>query len=345
MSILGYPLGWIMWALYQVIPNYAVALILFTLVTRLILLPFAIKQQKSTVKMISFKPKLDEINAKYANNKQKQQEEMLKLYQEEGYNPMSGCLPLLIQFPILFGLIDVIYKPLTHIIRLPEEIIEKGIEIVTASGTVGYSPEIQIFNGVKQGLPEFDVLGADAIARISELNLTFLGLDLAQQPTWGWNVLILIPILSGVTSLLMSIVTMRTSAASQTEGGGQGMTKGMMYIMPIFSLIFAMQVPAGVGLYWVFSNIFAIIQSLVLNKLYNPAEMAAKAKAEAEERRERERLEKIEAKKKAKEGDAEAAEKALSAKEINRRKLAEARRRDAEKYGEKFVDVTDDDLL
>ncbi|MCI5802015.1 MAG: YidC/Oxa1 family membrane protein insertase, partial [Oscillospiraceae bacterium] len=117
-SIFGWPLGWIMWFCYLVVRNYGIALILFTLLTKLMLLPFAVKQQKSTIKMAIFKPKMDAIQKAYGNNKEKLNEELMKLYEKEGYNPMSGCMPMLIQFPILFGLIDVVYKPLTHILRL-----------------------------------------------------------------------------------------------------------------------------------------------------------------------------------------------------------------------------------
>ena len=120
-SIFGYPLGWIMWLCYKILPSYALALILFTLLTRLILLPFSIKQQKSTVRMKLIQPKIIEIQTKYANNREKMQQELESLYARENYNPMSGCTPMLIQFPILFGLIDVIYKPLTHIARLSAE--------------------------------------------------------------------------------------------------------------------------------------------------------------------------------------------------------------------------------
>lgn len=102
-ELFGTPLGWIMWLLYAVIKNYGICLILFTVLIKAALFPLSIKQQKSSAKMAVFTPKMTEIQKKYANNKQKQQEEMMKFYEEHGYNPMSGCLPLFIQFPILFG--------------------------------------------------------------------------------------------------------------------------------------------------------------------------------------------------------------------------------------------------
>ena len=130
------------------------------------------------------------------------------------------------------------------------------------------------------------------------------------------------------------------------EGPGAGTMKTMMLISPLMSLYIAFQVPAGVGIYWIISNLLMLLQSVVLNKFYNPKEMAAKARQEAEERREKERQERIEAKKKARDGDAEAKAKAKakSQKEINRQKLAQARKQDAEKYGDVYTEVTDDDL-
>lgn len=363
-AIIGYPLGWIMWFCYLVIRNYGFALILFTILTKLMTFPLMLKQQKSSVKMAMIKPKLDAIQAKYANNKEKLQEEMMKLYQEEGYNPMSGCLPLLIQFPILFGLIDVIYKPLTHIIRAPSDAIEKGIEVAKGLGmTVNLSmPQISVIQAIKSDAADFiPIFGQDIVNKISTFNLSFLGLDLAETPTFALAPLIIIPILSGVTSFLLAIQSSKQQAMTAPEGAaGGGMMKGMMYVMPVFSLMFTFQVPAGVGLYWIISNVYAYIQTIVLNRKFNPQETAERVRRQQEELAEKERQEKLEARKKAKEEvkdkslkdikelaevDPSTLKKALSAKEINRIKLAQARKRDAEKYGEEYVEVTDEDLM
>ena len=384
-AIFGYPLGWIMWAIYHVVPIYGLALILFTLVTKLAMVPLTIKQQKSMAKQTAFAPRLQEIQTKYQNNKEKMNEEMMKLYQEEGYNPMSGCLPMLIQFPILFGLIDVIYNPLKHIMRFSSSLIDEAMEIVTAMGGTGnlYSREITVIKAVKQNPDAFMSLGSDFVQKIQDFNFVFLGIDLSEVPTMAPNLLILIPILSGLTAILISMQSIHQQKLTMGENAaGSGMTKGMMLFMPVMSLVIAFQVPAGVGMYWIFTNIFSFVQGLLLDKYYNPREMAEKARAEAEARREEERRQKREAKQKLRESlseaerqkldeqekakkernrarreaaeaaaaqkaakvDAELLEKALSEKEKNRRKLAEARRRDAEKYGEEYVEVTDEDL-
>lgn len=358
-TVIGYPLGWIMWACYQVVRNYGFALILFTLITKLILLPMGIKQQKSQVKMAVFKPKMDAITKKYATNKQKQQEEMQALYTKEGYNPMSGCLPLLIQFPILFGLIDVIYKPLYHILRISGDVIDQaikiGTDVITSNGTLGNFVQMNsglrqeniIMKGLELDPAAFAVLGPDFVDKVAGFNQSFLGLDLSQVPTIAINALILIPIISGVTSLLLSRVSMKMTAATAGDNPAMGgMSKGMMLMMPIMSIVIAFQVPAGVGMYWILTNLFSMAQTIYLNKKYNPAEMLAKAQAEEEARKEHERAERVELKKKLESGEYkdEERKKAMSQKEQNRKKLAEARQRIAEKYGEEYVEVTDDDL-
>ena len=187
------------------------------------------------------------------------------------------------------------------------------------------------------------------VAHISSLDLSFLGLDLSITPnqviglspaTWLTPVF-LIPLLSGLTALMLSLFTSRNAPS-----GGGGSMMMMTLMMPVMSLVFTFTVPAGVGLYWILSNLFAGVQTFVLNKFWNPKEMAEKIKAEEEERKIKEREERIEAKKKAKELAASGQEDpdVLSQKEINRRKLAEARRRNAEKYGDTYVEVTDEDL-
>ena len=349
-QILGYPLGWLMWLCYQITSNYALSLLVFTVLTKLILLPLIVNQQKSMGKMAMLRPQMDEIQKKYAKNKEKLNEEMTKLYSRENYNPMSGCLPLLIQFPILFGLIDVIYKPLYHILRLPAEVINAGTAI---AGTELNRTQVQlaIVRGVKETPELYESLGANVIEQIQSFNLNLFGMDLTQIPHMdlfkqifsnGFNLLLLIPIFSGISSLLLSVISMRNTAGNDAAGGAS--MKGMMLTMPLISTWIAFTVPAGVGLYWFYSNITSAIQSLILHKIYNPKEMAEKARQEYSERQEKERQERLEAKKLAREGKLENAEKGMTQKELNRHKLAEARRRDAEKYGEEYVEVTDEDL-
>ncbi len=359
---------------------------------KLVMVPLSIKQQKSSAKIAAIQPQMQEIQKMYAKNQQKMNEEMQKLYEREKYNPAGGCLPMLITFLVLFGLIDVIYNPMRHILGMSNEVIAQATEILKGLGIAfsQYSPQTAIISSVQANPEAYSAMGADFINAVQSFNLNFLGINLGETPSFGMNVLMLIPILSGVTAFAVSWISMKINPAAM-EGPGAGTMKVMMFVSPLMSLYIAFQVPAGVGMYWILSNLFmmgqtlilnkfynpremaekakreaeerrekerlerieakkkarsgdAQAQALILNKFYNPREMAEKAKREAEERREKERLERIEAKKKARSGDAQAQARAKSQKEINRQKLAAARKADAEKYGDVYTDVTDDDL-
>lgn len=345
MNILGYPLGLIMRLLYNILHSYGWSLILFTLLVRLVLVPLSIKQQKSSAKMAAIQPQMQEIQKMYAKNQTKMNEELQKLYQREKYNPAGGCLPMLITLLVLFGLIDVIYNPMQHILGISADIITQATEIMKGLGVAfsQYSPQTAIISSVQANPEAYAALGTDFITTLQSFDLNFFGINLGETPSLSLSPLILIPILSGVTAFIPSWLSMKNNPA-MLEGPGAGSMKVMLLVSPLMSLYIAFQVPAGVGMYWIFSNVFMMIQTMVLNKFYNPKEMAEKAKQEAEQRREQERLERIEAKKKARAGDAEAKERAKKQKEINRQKLAEARKRDAEKYGDVYTEVTDDDL-
>jgi len=356
-SPVGWLLGFIMFYINKLTNNYGLTLLIFSVLVKVLMIPLGIQQQKGLISSARMQPKMKALQKAYGNNKQKYSEELQKLYNEEGFSPMSSCLPLLIQFPILFGMLDVIYSPIKHIVRLPADVIEKSISIATGilgeAGMNAYSKEISVLSAVKSNAAPFiEGIGAEATAALTEFDFTFFGLALGETPTlkpdgkpFGlYLVLLLIPILSGVTSLMMSLITRKSSAATAGDQMA-GMNNSMLIMMPLMSIWISFMVPAGVGIYWLISNVLSAVQSLILNKVMNPAEAVAKAKAEAEANRERERLERIEMKKKAKEtGIKDANEAGLSQKEISRRKLAAARKRDAERYGEEYVDVTDDDV-
>ena len=132
-TIIGKPFGFIMWGIYSVVKNYGISIILFTIITRIIMFPMNFKQQKNIVRSRALAPKMAAIKKAYANNPQRIQEEQMKLQQQEGINPMASCLPMLIQFLFLFGVLDVVYKPLSHILRIGGNTIEKTKDIITKS--------------------------------------------------------------------------------------------------------------------------------------------------------------------------------------------------------------------
>ena len=265
-EILGIPFGYVLRFIFEAVNNYGLALILFTLFARLLMIPTSIYQTKGTVKTQRLQPKIRRINAKYKGAQKKIQEETQALYQREGHNPMNmGCLPLAIQFVIIFGLIGVIYHPLKWALALDETTINSLTEIA---------------KGMSAGI----------IERIASFNFTFLGIPLGKIPSIKEpGILWIVPILSGVTSLGTSLFTMLQQRKNNPEMAKNPTMGCMTFGMPLFSLYFTFQFPAGIGIYWIASNVFALIQTVVLSFTHIPKKMIAKAMVdETVERRSRE---------------------------------------------------------
>lgn len=335
-DIIGYPFGWLMWLLYQIAHNYMFDLILFTVITKLLLLPITIKQQKNTARMSLFQPKLQELKKKYGNNQQKYQEEMQKLYEREGVNPASSCLPMFIQMFLLFGIYDVVNKPLTHILRMSKDGVNSFIEIAKNLGCeIGkgsLQSQLNALNFFKQNPDAFKgYLDSNTFDALNNFKIEFFGINFGQIPTWGWNLIILIPILSGVTALLSGFISQQINKKNNPAMQGQGATMGMMLLFaPIMSFWIAFRVPAGVGFYWIISNIFIIIQTIVISKIYTPEKLKEIAEKE---------MEKIKEKRKVTVDtnivDEETGEVKTVVKELSdAEKIAAARKKMAEKYGE-----------
>lgn len=291
LGFLGTPLGWIMKFLYSFISNYGLVLVLFTVIIRVALFPLNVKQQKSSAKMALFQPKLQKLQKQYGKNKQRYQEEMMKLYEEEGYNPMASCLPMLLQMLVLFGIIDVVYYPLRHLLGIPRDVISQAIKVLAeAHVKVTSGAELLIIN-IIQGHSDVanpdifnGVFNEDMLNKISNFDLNFLGFNMGVNPQFSWPT-ILIPIISGLTSIGVTILTLKLQKKNGMMADGQsgmGMMKGMMYIMPIFSTWIAFSLPIGVGVYWIVGNVLSFIQSIILYKFYSPEKLKAQLALEAE---------------------------------------------------------------
>lgn len=279
LDIINVPLGYLFRIIYMVVKNYGWALVLFTVITKAILLPLSIKQQKSMSKMQAVQPKLNEIQRKYQYDKEKLNQETMKIYQENKINPMGGCLPLLIQFPVLIGLYNIIRMPLTYVLKFGSGVfptVQQVLDILTPMGFTGtIHDEIKIadylFN--TQGALEA-VQAAFPQANIITLDFNFLGMNLSQTPNFlVLSPLLLIPVLAGVTSYLTSWITNKLNGNSAKSSNGQENTTAstmqtMTYIFPFMTVFFAFSLPAGLGFYWILSNIVQIIQQVVLTKYF-----------------------------------------------------------------------------
>jgi YidC/Oxa1 family membrane protein insertase len=285
MSIIGTPLGYIMWACYKLANNYGGAIIIFTFITKLILFPVAIKIQKNSIKMVKMRPMIEELKKQYPKKEDKEafMDAQMELYAQEKYSPAAGCLPLLIQLPIIFGLIDVIYKPLKHLLHLPTGIIDllqtKTMDLLHTN-ELSVTAQLKVIEAINdpkyfENFRDLSDINGNAIGmavnKIQEINLSFLGLDLSGVPTlFNPGILLVIPALSGLSSLALSVLQNRGGNVLQAEQGKYSQL-GMTAFLTAFSLYFAFLVPAGIGLYWIMSNVFAIVQMYILNKIYDPA--------------------------------------------------------------------------
>lgn len=288
--------GWIINLCYTATSSYGLSIILFTVITKILLLPFAVKQQKGVMKNAVFQPKVQEIQKKYASDRQKLSEEMGKL-QQEGYSPMGGCLPLIIQFPVIIGLYNVIRNPLTYISRLSNDSVNRVLEVIQQNGGLtdikanAYGAQIRIADAIPSYMDKLKAALPDVFSSFKNVDLNFIGLNLGVTPELSkFSVLWIIPILSGGTAFLMGYITQKLqSAVTNTGDNGQTQKVGMAMLltMPLMSLFFTFTMPAGVGLYWTASNIFAIAQTFALNKFMNPKEYVERVAREAEEKKQK----------------------------------------------------------
>lgn len=280
-------LGWIIKTIYDLVQNYGVAIILFTIVVKLLLLPLNIKSQKAMKKQQKIQPIMAELQKKYANDQQKLQQEMMKVYKENNVSMAGGCLPMLIQMPILVALYQAIQKPLTYMFNvpyknIPSDVVNKVVELAEKAGEkVTGSAEQFVSQLMSVDQIKISSWAGQVEGKLHEwyINFNFLGLDLSKKPqnaiaylsdpmeNLSVVLLLLIPILAIVSSFLQSKITMKQSGQDKNSGTdqAQSMNAMMKWMMPIMSGYFALILPAGIGLYWIVSGVVQIIQQLALN--------------------------------------------------------------------------------
>ncbi len=262
-AIIVEPFGWILKQCYNLVGSYGVAIIIFSVIAKLVMLPFQMKSKKSMMDMQRIQPKLKEIEKKYKDDKERYSLEVQKLYKREGVSMMGGCLPLLITIPIMFGLYSVVRQPLTHIFNLSADQISQLVKAMDISTKTGMA-EISIASNVGK----FAEVIKEIAPNIAGVDFHFLGIDLAAIPnfnyiTWLWA----IPILSGLTSYGYSWITRKLQGAPITEQAKA--SNGMMNVlMPAMSVWIAFMVPAALGMYWIISNILSAVQEPLLTIYY-----------------------------------------------------------------------------
>lgn len=265
-NIFGYLLEWLYNGIGQ---NYGIALILFTIILRIILLPLTIKQQKSMKKTTALQGKMQEIQFKYKNNPELMNKEIMELYKRENLSPFSGCISSIVQILIILSVFYLVSRPLTYMKKIDPGIIENYKNEISAenNGKISNYYEIEIIQ--KKAAQDENI----------KVNMDFLGLDLSKVPSQNMSdaTVYIIPLLYVVSSIFS--IRMTTGKTKKKEGSNssepdmtQQMNKSMSYMMPIMAVSIAFVAPLGLALYWLVSNILMILERIVINKYVDSKE-------------------------------------------------------------------------
>lgn len=269
--------GYLLNALYSVFNNYGIAIIVFSVILRIILIPITIKQQKSLKKSAELQEEMKEIQRKYKNNPEKLNQETIDLYKREKLSPFAGCFSSIIQIVIILSVFWLVSQPLTYMKKIDVNVINEYKKTLEQEQNQSTYKEIEIIN--KFGLQDERV----------NLNMNFIGLDLSKVPSSNlndWTVYI-IPILYVISSVVSIKITNNLNSKNSkknnknkaiTDGKNneiqnepseleamEAMNKNMMYMLPLMSVFIAFIAPLGLALYWFVSNLLMIIEKLFID--------------------------------------------------------------------------------
>lgn len=265
-NIFGYLIEWLYNGIGQ---NYGIALILFTIILRIILLPLTIKQQKSMKKTTALQGKMQEIQFKYKNNPELMNKEIMELYKRENLSPFSGCISSIVQILIILSVFYLVSRPLTYMKKIDPGIIENYKNEISAEndGKISNYYEIEIIQ--KKAAQDENI----------KVNMDFLGLDLSKVPSQNMSdaTVYIIPLLYVVSSIFsIRMTTGKTKKKEESNSSEPDMTqqmnKSMSYMMPIMAVSIAFVAPLGLALYWLVSNILMILERIVINKYVDSKE-------------------------------------------------------------------------
>ena len=284
-GFLGSLLGYILWGAFYILKDFGLSIIVFTLIIKLVLFPFSVKQQKSMAGTAKLSKKQKELQEKYGNNREKYSEELNKLYEKEGVKPMGGCLTTIIPLLVILGIFYAVAYPLTNTLHLNSNDVSSAISYINT--IPGYSASanptyqeislLKIFPNIMNTEAIQGTFNAQEISTIQMFTAGFntFGVDLLAIPKdfglFSWY--ILFPVLcfaSNIGSQLVMTAINKNQMAQQ-----QGCMKVMLFILPLFSAYIAYTVPAAVAFYWIISAVISLVQSIVLGKIFSPVQLTA----------------------------------------------------------------------
>ena len=308
LRIIMWPFSQLLNILFTLTGSYGLAIILFAVIIKLVMLYPSAKSKRNAMHMSRMNPKLQEIKKRCGKDQQKYAMEVQKLYQEEHVNPMGGCLWSFLPLPILIALYGIIRRPVINfmLINMPRgkalEQLEVIRETLTGAGFQITGQQAYEEISIARGITEHLDLIQPIVPQVFPIDFHFLGLDLTAIPwnsfmnltsgEFSWSVLglVMIPIVSGVLNLLLSVLSMRTSVPADDAMKSQQTM--MTVMMPLMSVYIGFILPASLGVYWISMSVFSIIQELILQKYYGAK--LDREEAEREEAARQDRLRRME---------------------------------------------------
>lgn len=286
-GIIGNLLGSILMLFLELTKNYGIAVILFTLFIKIILIPFEIKNRKSQVGTVRLSKKRAELEKRYSKDKMKLNQELNKLYEKEEVNPMGGCATMLLPLFMLFGVMAAVGSPLTNTFHFPEETVNSAIEVVKENPEIdnlsnSHYQQIEVFSAFIQRPDAFDMFSEEQVNTMEKYSesFNFLGMNLLDVPKSSSfeSMLWIVPVLSFVASIFMSFLMQKSQTMLQ-PGSMKGCMTVSPYLMNLWFLWIVFGTPVAVGIYWTMNAVLGTIQYLFLNKYYSVEMIVAKQEA------------------------------------------------------------------
>ncbi len=287
-NIFGSIFGYVLWAAYYFVNNFGIAIIIFTLLFKVVLFPSSVKQQKSMAANAKIQAKQRALQEKYGNDKQRYNEELQKLYEKENVKPFGGCLTSLLPMFVMLGIYYSVVRPLSNVLHIASDKVAQLSEYVNSIPGISLNSSslyseielLRIFDSISTQSGVTEILTGDEIEKIKMLSggFNFLSLDLLSTPKFAGGWVLMIPILCLVTSVGSQVFMMFMKGNPMSQQ--QGCMKYMFIALPVLTAWIAYTVPAAVGFYWICSRVFGFIQTLIMNKFYSPDIMIAKSEAQ-----------------------------------------------------------------
>ena len=276
MDFINKPIAWLLDLCYSFTFNYALALLVFAFFVKIILLPLGIKQHSNSLKQASLRPKEAAIVKKYKGrndraSQQKRQMEIQELQQRAGYSQLAGCLPLLIQLPIIIIIYNVIRSPLTYLCGLTKEAVDtvKNVAAGILGGEAAKLDEIAVLANMRGDIAPYSHIEGVTLDALPDF--TLFGVDLSQTPEFGANILMLIPLLTFGLTFLTSKLTRKLSYQSpvmQQQSSDAKLSMTIMDLMlPLISTWITFSVPGVIGVYWMYQSLLGVLQQFIMVKI------------------------------------------------------------------------------